>query len=63
MSIEEARKLPPTVIITSEFDLFRRDAYDFVEKLRNANRLADFADYGEVGHLWQTLLGQDNPMV
>ena len=50
MSVALAKKLPPTVLITSEYDLFKRDAYDFKVKLKKAGTLLDFADYWQVGH-------------
>ena len=50
MTIEEAQKLPPTVMITAEFDYFRRDAYQFADKLRQARKLVGFGDYSGVPH-------------
>lgn len=50
MSIALAKQLPKTVLITTEFDLFRQDAYDFKEKLLAAGTLLDFGDYQNVGH-------------
>jgi acetyl esterase/lipase len=42
--------LPATVIITSEYDIFRKEAYDFAEKLKKSSKLLDFCDYVSVGH-------------
>ena len=50
MSLAQARLLPPTIVITAEYDFMRRDAYAFKEKLREAGTLLDFADYTRVGH-------------
>jgi len=50
MTIAQAKQLPPTILITAEYDIMRRDAYAFKEKLREAGNLLDFADYKEVGH-------------
>lgn len=50
MDIELVKRLPKTVLITSEFDCFRRDALEFKEKLEKAGKLADFKNYPGVGH-------------
>lgn len=42
--------MPATVIITSEYDIFRKDAYDFAQKLKKYSKLLDFCDYVSVGH-------------
>lgn len=45
MTEQELHTLPPTVLVTSEYDIFRREAYDFADKLKIANKLVDFGDY------------------
>lgn len=34
ISVEECKTLPPTVVMTSEFDFIRRDAKNLIEKLQ-----------------------------
>ena len=54
MSEEELLEvLPPTVLITSEYDIFRRESYDFADKLKKISKLLDFSDYAEVFHMLQ----------
>ena len=50
MDNEVIQRLPQTVLITSEFDCFRRDTQEFKEKLEKAGKLADFKIYPGVGH-------------
>lgn len=44
MSQDNTNKLPPTIVITSEFDYLRRDALKFIDKLKKAERLLDVLD-------------------
>ena len=37
-------------MMTSEYDIFREDAYDFADKLRKQRKLLDFGDYSGVTH-------------
>jgi len=62
MSSKELLDLPPTVIITSEYDIFRKEAYDFADKLRIANRLLDFSDYADVTHNFAGYLLMTTPI-
>ena len=55
MTEQQLQKLPPTVMITSEYDIFRREAYDFAEKLKRVSKLLDFSDYASVGHTWDII--------
>lgn len=50
MDAELIKRLPKTVLITSEFDCFRRDTLEFKGKLEKAGKLADFRIYPGVGH-------------
>ena len=38
------------MVITSEYDIFRNEAYNFAEKLKKSSKLLDFSDYASVGH-------------
>lgn len=62
MSSKELLDLPPTVILTSEYDIFRKEAYDFADKLRIANRLLDFSDYADVTHNFAGYLLMTTPI-
>lgn len=50
MTAKQIQKLPPTVIVTTEYDIFREEAYDFADKLKKAEKLLDFSDYASVTH-------------
>lgn len=46
----QLRKLPPTIVYTSEFDFLRRDAIHFIDRLRAADRLLDYYSHPGEGH-------------
>ena len=50
ISVEECAKLPPAVVMTSEYDLIRRDAKDLISKLKEAGTYLDHMDYAGVHH-------------
>jgi acetyl esterase/lipase len=52
ISLEEARKLPKTVLFTSEFDWLRRDTHNMIVKLKQAKVYADHADYAGSAHVF-----------
>ena len=54
MSLEDMKKLPPTIICTSEFDFLRRDALSIIPKLRDAGRLLDVLDMPVAGHNYES---------
>ena len=50
IGVNVVRRMPKTVLMTSEFDLMRRDTLDYKTKLEKAHKLAGFLDYGGVEH-------------
>jgi acetyl esterase/lipase len=54
MTDEELRKLPPTMVFTSEFDFLRRDALDLISRLKSVNGpYLDHEDMPGVTHGYQ----------
>ena len=49
-SLEEAAKLPKTVLFTSEFDPVRRDTHQIIQKLKRAGVYLDHGDYAGSAH-------------
>ena len=41
MDLDDLRKCPPCVVFTSEFDFLRRDAMEFIGRLRQASKYLD----------------------
>lgn len=41
MDLEDLKKCPPTVVFTSEFDFLRRDALNFVDRLKQVGKYLD----------------------
>ena len=54
MPVEQMKKLPPTVICTSEFDFLRRDALSIIPKLQQAGRLLDVLDMPCARHSYES---------
>ena len=50
IGLNVVKKMPKTVLMTSEFDMMRRDTLDYKSKLEKAHKLAGFLDYGGVDH-------------
>lgn len=50
ISMENAKKLPKTVMITSEFCMLRRDTHQLIPKLKEAGVYLDHADYAGSTH-------------
>lgn len=50
ISLEEAKKLPKTVLFTSEFCMLRRDTHQIIPKLKEAGVYLDHADYAGSAH-------------
>lgn len=54
MSMEELRKLPPTVICTGEFDFMRRESTQLIARLRQTDKLLDVLDMPQVFNGYET---------
>ena len=52
MSDEMASNFPPSVILTTEFDLFRRHAEELASILEKNGKLLDFGCHPGVTHGW-----------
>lgn len=52
MSTEVAAKLPPTAVITCEFDIVKREAYVVAKTCREAGSLVAFCDWPGQSHAW-----------
>lgn len=62
MGDELAAKVPPVVILTSEFDFFRTMSHEAAELYKRNGKLLDFAEYGGVWHghyIWYNLKQSD----
>ena len=51
--LELLSQLPKTIIFTSEFDMYRRDAYKLADSLTAAGTLSDFQDMNMVHYGYQ----------
>ena len=62
MPLESLKKLPPTIVITGEFDFLRRDALAMVERLKQAGVLLDYWSMAGSDHyMMECLLGNAYP--
>ena len=59
MPMEALEKIPQTVVMTSEFCFVRRDALDFIERLKEANRYLDSYDHPGTMHGYELFQGSE----
>jgi len=52
LSVEQAKKLPMTFVMTSEFDHYERDAVHVARTLEKAGRLAGWSKSPAAQHWW-----------
>ena len=52
MSDKVAKKFPYTVVMTSEFDYFRKGAEELANRLKISGRLLDICIHPGVDHTW-----------
>lgn len=62
MPDENLRKLPPTIVWTSEMDMLRRDSVKFIERMEQAGGpLLDYYSMAGAEHGYENGGGADNP--
>lgn len=52
MSEKDLAQMPPTFMLTSEFDVQRRDALAFAQRLQKVGKLAGVSDVAGYDHFW-----------
>ena len=53
LPVEDMKKLPQTILSTSEFDWMRRDVHMIIPKMKEAGIYVDHTDYSGVQHGFQ----------
>ena len=62
MSDECLKKLPPIIITTGEYDIFRRSHIELIERLQKAGRLLDVLDVPQSVHGYENTVNTVNSM-
>ena len=56
-------KLPPTIVMTSEFDFFCRDATCFANRLESQGRLLDFYSHPGTMHCYEYMCTEESSKI